>query len=921
MKKYSINILSVLAGLLLMVSCANEEIIEKDRGGETATVSLSLEVPDVEKIETKALNDYTLVNNLYLFIFDTDGNLEHSQEYFPGTSTTISGIEITSGDHYIYAVANTNNSYAPVPGLNNVRSKKELLDVRAQLNEKYILALSGNDVPMFGVIADESGLVNIQKGASSHKIKLKRLLSSVAFNVQCTGKNATFDLKSFEVVNIPITSTLLEKNVLESNNKIKWSGSITNSTDKQSFNFALLENAPSVSPDKPITSYEDREKKVVSTAVGDAVEFKLAPTGATYVVLKGIYKGPSETMGDVSADVTYYVHLGNTNQAQGGSNENFENRRNIDYTYNVFVKGVNELITEVSAADPYDRGDGTVSTVDQIFDVDVHYETFNIRIPAPGENEEFNYQLDEGQSFPDWVSFRIFDEVDDNHTWSLAPGKVAQWERVMKYKYNNSTTEGYNGQLITSIEGLNTKLRAYFKDHPNKTEAVITCFVEENSDNDYRESSIFRTKISGNGSNVLTNGFRIRQNYGRKFFDNGGGYMLEVLNETGKLNNYGSHTIGVGSLDDGLETMKKELGNVSAGTSEVRWPSKDEMMKIYAACMARNRDEDGDGNISDEEVKWYLPAINQYIGMWMGAGALKEASLYMLDYSSSEFHYMSNSYKDATDQLKSKDAKYILWSEEGSSTGPRVVTNTIDNHEFRCIRNFGNETNPKYYEHDMNAKTITTYLNEGAYRAKQTSGEVGKEGGHMGESNKLYPTFKYSDVEGNGALKPGNVIENADRDNSLCSNYHEGQMKKGVVYKPTTCEYDYQQVKFVPGGYKYFLYVGNKKGNYALGDCEHKFHNNEIMKENRNGDYVLISEKEAFEDGGKWRLPNQRELVMMNVVGLFPDEKKYFMSRTVSKFESNRTFIYHGSLTNLSLMDVNAANIFSKFYVRCVRDY
>lgn len=901
MKKYSINILEALVGLLLMASCANEEIMEKDKGGEAATVSLSLEVPDVEKIETKALNNYTLVKNLYLFIFDTSGNLEHSQEYHPGTSATISGIEIPSGDHYIYAIANTDNSYAPVPGLDAVNTKEGLLAVKAQLNDKHILALSGNDVPMFGVIDDESGLVNIGKGASSYKIQLKRLLSFVTFNVQCSKSGATFDLKSFEVVNIPTTSTLLEKNVLGSDNKIKWSGSITNSTgNKQSFEFALLENMPFAGG--PINSYNDREKKTDPTAVGDAVEFGLAPTGATYVVLEGIYKGPSGSR-DVSADVTYYVHLGNTNTAQNGSNDNFENRRNIDYTYNVFVNGVDELITEVSAEDPYDRGDGTISSVDQVFDVDVHYETFNISIPAPGINEEFNYHLDEGQSFPDWISFRIFDEIEDNHTWALAPGKVGHWEMVMKYKHNRSSTPGYDSRLITSIEGLNAGLNAYFKSHPKKTDAVITCFVEENlTGDDYRESSMFRTKNSGNGSNILTNGFRIRQNYGRKFFDHDGGYMLEVLNETGKLGEYGSHTIGVGSLDDGLETMKKELGNVQAGASTVSWPSRAEMMKIYAACMARNRDEDGDGHISGEEVKWYLPAINQYIGMWMGASALKEASLYALDYSSPDFHYISNSYKDATPQTGSKDGKDILWAEEGSSVGPVVVGSSFGKHQFRCIRYFGNGTNHKYYDHDPREKLITTYLNEGAYRAKQTSGELGKEGGHMGEGNKLFRQFKYSEVQG-GRLKPGKVIEDADRDNSLCSDYHEGQMKEDVVYKWLVN----------PAGNNYFRYVGSRNGDYTLEGL--------MMVHRKNGDYVLIPEKEAFEDGGKWRLPNQRELVMMDVVGVFPDGNKYFMSRTVSKFETGRTFIYHGKVQNLSLMWIWQANNYSQFYVRCVRDY
>lgn len=38
--------------------------------------------------------------------------------------------------------------------------------------------------------------------------------------------------------------------------------------------------------------------------------------------------------------------------------------------------------------------------------------------------------------------------------------------------------------------------------------------------------------------------------------------------------------------------------------------------------MARNRDENNDGKISGSEVKWFLPAINQLVGMFLGAESL-----------------------------------------------------------------------------------------------------------------------------------------------------------------------------------------------------------------------------------------------------------------------------------------------------------
>lgn len=40
--------------------------------------------------------------------------------------------------------------------------------------------------------------------------------------------------------------------------------------------------------------------------------------------------------------------------------------------------------------------------------------------------------------------------------------------------------------------------------------------------------------------------------------------------------------------------------------------------KSYLAAMSRNRDTNDDGKISDNELKWYVPARNQCIALWLG---------------------------------------------------------------------------------------------------------------------------------------------------------------------------------------------------------------------------------------------------------------------------------------------------------------
>lgn len=54
----------------------------------------------------------------------------------------------------------------------------------------------------------------------------------------------------------------------------------------------------------------------------------------------------------------------------------------------------------------------------------------------------------------------------------------------------------------------------------------------------------------------------------------------------------------------------------------------------YAACMSRNRDLNGNGVIDENEIRWFLPSVNEYIRIGIGANALSNfARLYMGDKS------------------------------------------------------------------------------------------------------------------------------------------------------------------------------------------------------------------------------------------------------------------------------------------------
>lgn len=188
--------------------------------------------------------------------------------------------------------------------------------------------------------------------------------------------------------------------------------------------------------------------------------------------------------------------------------------------------------------------------------------------------------------------------------------------------------------------------------------------------------------------------------------------------------------------------------------------------KAYLACMQRNRDLDGDGVIDDGEIKWYLPAINQYAGMFLGdAGLSEEAKLYTeTDYVYK--HFISSTAQDDTNLI-------VYWAEESVSTSCNTeysMNSDGGKNHYRCMRNLGNGAPVNYYSSSGSINnggiTITVpYLNTNSLRSTSISnGDLGNHTNWESESRISIDGFKtgvrvvndnigdvigYSDVENN----------------------------------------------------------------------------------------------------------------------------------------------------------------------------
>lgn len=121
--------------------------------------------------------------------------------------------------------------------------------------------------------------------------------------------------------------------------------------------------------------------------------------------------------------------------------------------------------------------------------------------------------------------------------------------------------------------------------------------------------------------------------------------------------------------------------------------------KLRYACMTRNRDNDGDGKIDADEVRWYLASIQQLAGIWMGSNGIQPtARLYTRSASQQQSgdpdqwreHVISS-----TQYGTNSNNPQLIWAEEGCSTG--TISNSvsyagsgwdrISGYSIRCVRN------------------------------------------------------------------------------------------------------------------------------------------------------------------------------------------------------------------------------------------
>ena len=298
-----------------------------------------------------------------------EGEVNLNQNTSSTTKAEITGIKTRSGESYIYAVANISSTgLYPVETSNNtVETNKlpiNLDEKKAQAGEynftlNKLKALTFNrentsiDVSTFlmsGAV-QTGNLVNITTAGTiasgDNTIRLSRIVSKVKFTIKAAkeeGITRSFKLDTYDIMNIAQEGRLIGNN--DGNDRIeaeKVNNNIGNTigvndveAGAQFFEVYLPENLQTKV--KSVNSQAARED---DSQTKPQKVFTNAPAKGTYVVLKGKYE---ETKNGTtrSADVTYYVHLGDCTKDKN----NYDVERNCKYTYNITVAGVDKIIVE-----------------------------------------------------------------------------------------------------------------------------------------------------------------------------------------------------------------------------------------------------------------------------------------------------------------------------------------------------------------------------------------------------------------------------------------------------------------------------------------------------------------------------------------------------------------------------------------------
>lgn len=675
----------------------------------------------------------------------------------------------------------------------------------------------------------QGNLVNITPAGTiengGNDIRLSRIVSKVKFTIkEYTGDGGTrsFKLDNYSIMNIAMKGTLIGN--IDGNKKYN----ISNNTDVSNivgqtlsvndvdetgaeyFEAYLPENLQDAQHD-----VQDQAKREDDNMTIPKV-FTNAPEYGTYVVLKGKYEETKDGS-TKTANVTYYVHLGDCSVNYNDYNV----ERNCKYTFNITVAGVNKIIVEAKKEGNDQPGaEGVVMEYGKMgknLTLDSHYEymvmrfykndiqnlknnsphigyyyqvyalgkkTKPINVKDVANPETQKHQLKLNGVDTSWIEFAITGRNRSKSIYGNAnngrgtpcdyPGKnhTMDIETFLKMLYDNAGNDSFwtNGEYIDATCFVSEN---YYKDlswdkYVNSVDkrafyVASKIWVSEDKRSVYAEAQYGLTQHN------------IQTFYDRKQAESVTAYGCETINDEEKPGggptgfDINEQVKGSNGNDywNGRTNMILDIDNFKDGKPVSTWDKLKGNISLRIACMSRNRDLNGDGNISDDEIRWYAPATQQYAGLWIGEEVMSTESKL---FNKSTKILKKDSYEGRMAYYSSTQDAESFISEEGMATGNYNLRLSPYSPKYvRCVRNLKSkdtkdigygETPAPYYSYDSKTKTVT--LDKVDEDALNITGEQGELFDHTerDEGNKPAKKFTIAKSFWNGSyVYKGTTIE------------------------------------------------------------------------------------------------------------------------------------------------------------------
>lgn len=670
---------------------------------------------------------------------------------------------------------------------------------------------------------------------------------------------------------------------------------------------------------------------------------------------------------------TYVVHLGYCEGEGAPKARDFNCRRNTRYTYYITINGVDQIRVEAEKEGDTPGAEGDVIDYEpnSFYDLDCHYAVFNIsmtnverdklywRLRAPygtGGAHILDYTYDETGTnrqdpFYSWIRFRptsgknVLAEYSatDSEMWTLQDLKdVANHPGNNRSTDINNTQEQYytvfvdeyaylidrNGQRLAATEWKDSAWENYVN-QPDRTVWMIV--DEDNYHLSYDEESLYaKTKYMISQRSIQTYYSTTILN------DSKTALGVEHMNETfGKNLTWTWQTSATGALShsNGRWNSWKYLtqstltqstwgGNrwitgtrlrwnqvVNSTTPDATYPvaalistteggtrstgsegSSDPdpggaYYEILAACMSRNRDLNGNGRIDENELKWYLPAEGKYERIMLGRNALSSWLFNPTQepwYTTGDDPYAQKALKNKTRMTAIQDKKYMygvpnwvhyvasdyrkFFTDEGGSWSDTPFEHWSGDTDIwgsktgrwawniRCVRNLG-----------VSFDTVTTNADDDPVARAYS----------YDSNTRIFDASSYNDNCLRAAIQthlPVHPVSDFTR--NLIARKFEVATADAVAE------------------------------NVPIGQIDEYLNTNRPCRDyTQNG------------DNNRWRIPNQREIMMILSQGLLPNNNER-MSCTKEAYAGG---IRYAMTTNVLTMKAITGDTHT-IRVRCVRD-